>query len=104
GWGGERRKGEIRHSSGGGVGWEDVEAWRSLIDEGTTLILLGLRDGRAYFALDATPVEAPAGEETVLMDARAAASIIDNGEAAILAEARSLVDWHARHRFCAPCR
>ena len=25
------------------------------------------------------------------------------GEAAILAEARSLLDWHARHRFCAQC-
>jgi NAD+ diphosphatase len=37
------------------------------------------------------------------MDARAAAPIIDGGEAAILAEARSLIDWHARHRFCAQC-
>jgi len=96
-------KPQIRHSSAAALGWQHVEPWRSLIDEGTTLILLGLRDGRAYFALDATPMEAPVGEETVLMDARAAASIIDNGEAAILAEARSLIDWHARHRFCAQC-
>jgi len=28
---------------------------------------------------------------------------LPSGEAAILAEARSLIDWHARHRFCAQC-
>ena len=34
---------------------------------------------------------------------RTAAPMIDGGEAAILAEARSLIDWHDRHRFCARC-
>ena len=34
---------------------------------------------------------------------RALAPTIAPGEAAILAEARSLLDWHARHRFCAQC-
>jgi NAD+ diphosphatase len=34
---------------------------------------------------------------------RALAPAIAPGEAAILAEARSLLDWHARHRFCAQC-
>ena len=62
-----------------------------------------MRDGRAYFALDATPAETiPHGDGTT-MDARAVAPMIDGGEAAILAEARSLIDWHARHRFCAQC-
>jgi len=31
------------------------------------------------------------------------APLIAEAEAAILAEARSVVDWHARHRFCAQC-
>jgi len=96
-------KPQIRHSSAAALGWQSVEPWRPLIDGGSTLILLGIRDGRAYFAIDATPAETPASEDTVLMDARAAAPTIESGEAAILAEARSLIDWHARHRFCAQC-
>src|SRR6267154_1601452 len=38
-----------------------------------------------------------------LIDARSLAPLLPSGEAAILAEARSLIDWHARHRFCAQC-
>jgi NAD+ diphosphatase len=96
-------KPQIFHASAAALEWQSVERWRSVIDNGNTLILLGTRDGRAYFALDATSAEIPAGGETVVMDARAAAPMIDGGEAAILAEARSLIDWHARHRFCAQC-
>src|SRR5206468_1693817 len=38
-----------------------------------------------------------------LLGVRALAPTMAPGEAAILAEARSLLDWHARHRFCAQC-
>jgi NAD+ diphosphatase len=62
-----------------------------------------MREDRAHFALDATSAEIPPDGDSVAMDARAAAPIIDGGEAAILAEARSLIDWHARHRYCAQC-
>jgi NAD+ diphosphatase len=96
-------KPSVRHSSAVSLFWQSVAPWHSLIDDGNTLILLGLRDGQAYFALDATPVEPPPGDGVVTMDARAVAPMIDSGEAAILAEARSLIDWHARHRFCAQC-
>jgi NAD+ diphosphatase len=96
-------KPQVRHSSAVSLDWQSVTPWRSLIDDGSTLILLGMRDGRAYFALDATLVEPPPDDGAVTMDARSVAAIIDGGEAAILAEARSLIDWHARHRFCAQC-
>jgi len=96
-------KPQVRHASAVNLDWQNVAPWRSLIDDGGTLILLGIRDGRAYFALDATPAEIPADGDTVAMDARSVAPMIDGGEAAILAEARSLIDWHARHRFCARC-
>jgi NAD+ diphosphatase len=96
-------KPRVRHSSAVSLYWQSVGPWHSLIDDGNTLILLGLRDGQAYFALDATPVEPPVGDGVVTMDARAVAPMIDSGEAAILAEARSLIDWHARHHFCAQC-
>ena len=96
-------KPRVRHSSAVGLDWQSVTSWHSLIDNGNTLILLGLRDGRAYFGLDATPVDPSRDENTETMDARTVAPMIDTGEAAILAEARSLIDWHARHRFCAQC-
>jgi len=96
-------KPQIRHSSAAALDWQGVARWRPLIDDGSTLILLGMREGRAYFALDATSAEIPPDGDSVAMDARAAAPIIDGGEAAILAEARSLIDWHARHRYCAQC-
>jgi NAD+ diphosphatase len=96
-------KPQVRHASAVALGWESVAPWRSLIDGGNTLILLGTRDGRAYFALDATAAETPPGGDTIAMDARTVAPMIDGGEAAILAEARSLIDWHSRHGFCALC-
>jgi NAD+ diphosphatase len=96
-------KPRVRHASAIDLDWQSVAPWRSLIDDGSTLILLGIRDGRAYFALDATLAEIPPDANAVAMDARMAAPMIDGGEAAILAEARSLIDWHARHRFCAQC-
>ena len=93
----------VRHSSAAALDWQNVGPWRQLIDGGATLILLGIGDDRAFFALDAGSNEGPSGNGGVLMDARAAAPVIDGGEAAILAEARSLIDWHDRHRFCARC-
>ena len=96
-------KPQIRHASAVALDWQTVAPWQSLIDSGSTLILLGIREGHAYFALDATPAEIPPDGDTVAMDARAVAPLVDGGEAAILAEARSLIDWHGRHRFCAQC-
>src|SRR5437764_13160508 len=85
-------KPQIRHSSAAGLGWQSVAPWRPLIDDGSTLILLGIREDRAYFALDATSAEIPSDGDSVAMDARTAAPMIDGGEAAVLAEARSLIE------------
>jgi NAD+ diphosphatase len=83
--------------------WQPMAPWRGPIEGGAALIFLGIGDGRARFAIDATGVDGTAtlGEEP--MDVRALAPTIPQGEAAILAAARSLLDWHARHRFCAQC-
>ncbi len=96
-------KPQVRHASAVALDWQNVGPWRSLVEDGSTLILLGIREERAYFALDASPAGSPPDGDTVAMDARSVAPMIDGGEAAILAEARSLIDWHARHRFCAQC-
>ena len=83
--------------------WQPVVQWRDRIDTGAPLIFLGLGDGRARFAIDAAGGDVAPDVDIELIDVRALAPTLASGEAAILAEARSLLDWHARHRFCAQC-
>jgi NAD+ diphosphatase len=85
------------------LGWQPVAPWRGAIEAGAPVVLLGLGDGRAHFAIDATDADGAHATGGELIDVRALAPSIAGPEAAILAEARSLVDWHARHRFCAQC-
>jgi NAD+ diphosphatase len=93
----------IHHSSEMTLDWQPVAPWRTLIEAGATLVMLGVANGRAYFALDATGADLPPDPATENIDVRTLAPLIAGPEAAILAEARSIVDWHARHRFCAQC-
>lgn len=76
-------------------------------DGGPEPILLGIHAGRAHFALDVSSLGDPVAElglaEASYPDLRAVASRLGGGEAAIAAQARHLVDWHARHRFCSVC-
>ncbi len=92
----------VRDSAFSQLDWQEVAPWRGAIDAGATLILLGIGEGRAHFALDATATPM-AASDAASVDVRSLAASIPGGEAAILAEARSLLDWHARHGFCAQC-
>jgi NAD+ diphosphatase len=83
--------------------WQPLAPWRGQIEAGATLIFLGIADGCARFAIDATGPDIAPDLDTEPIDVRALAPTIPTSEAAILAEARSLIDWHARHRFCAQC-
>ena len=84
--------------------WQRIALWRDRIDNGATLIFLGLGDdGRPHFAVDASAVDGLVDADSEPFDARTLAPLLPAGEAAILAEARSLIDWHARHGFCAQC-
>ena len=83
--------------------WQPVARWRAQIEGGAALVFLGLGEGRAHFAIDATGSAGADGAGSAAIDARALAPTIAVGEAAILAQARSVLDWHARHRFCAQC-
>ena len=62
-------------------------------------LLLGLIDGTPRFA-HIDPSAAAARRSSELM---ALLDSLEPGEAATYATARSLLDWHARHRFCANC-
>jgi NAD+ diphosphatase len=98
---------ELRPSTCGGAAtvldWQPVEPWRELIERGATLVFLGLGEGRPHFAIDASGADRPFSADNEPFDARTLAPLLPGGEAAILAEARALIDWHARHRFCAQC-
>ncbi len=67
------------------------------------LLFLGLgADGAPHFAVDDTSGATPAnGARTV--DPRRAAALLTPADSAILAQARSLLDWHRRHGHCANC-
>ncbi|HEX5281766.1 MAG TPA: NAD(+) diphosphatase [Micropepsaceae bacterium] len=70
-------------------------------------VFLGLRGEQAYFARDISaiddPLAGPLANAGVFQDARKAASCLSADESAILAQAKSLIDWHKRHGFCANC-
>jgi len=74
-----------------------------LIEAGATVILLGIGDGRAHLAIDATGCDMLPDWDCEAVDVRALAPLLTVGEAAIVAQARSLIDWHVRHGFCAQC-
>jgi NAD+ diphosphatase len=63
---------------------------------------LGVADGVAHFATDVSAAFEPSGAEKFI-DVRSLAPQVSAGDAAILAQARTLVDWHARHGYCAAC-
>ena len=63
------------------------------------MVLLGVdENGRGWFA------SSTASEENLLdLRSLAVAGVLPHGDLAILAQARSLLHWHARHGFCANC-
>ena len=76
--------------------------WTSLADaaEDAELILLGLLDGKPHFvaldpALKPSRVRSPALFRML--------DLLAEEDAATYGTARSLLDWHMRHRFCANC-
>ena len=83
-------------------------ALRSAQDARTGAVLLGVRDHVAHFAIDITPLHDPVTElglagSASFLELRAAAATLPAGDAAIAAQGRQMLDWHARHRFCAVC-
>jgi NAD+ diphosphatase len=80
---------------------------RDHLDDDASPLLLGLRDGIAHFAVDlsalADPITTIGIDGADFADARRLALNLPGGEAGILAQGRSLIEWHARHRFCGSC-
>jgi NAD+ diphosphatase len=78
-------------------------AWRSLTDAdaASELVFLGLLEGRACFA-EVPPARA-GGIASPGMALWQAMALMTAEDLALYGAARSLVDWHTRHRFCARC-
>lgn len=71
-------------------------------------VFLGLSDDIAHFAIDvselANPIQALGLDDSWRFeDARMAAMVLPGDQSGILAQSRSQIDWHKRHRFCGAC-
>jgi NAD+ diphosphatase len=89
-----------------GPAWEPVIedgrlAWTSFADvpANADFALLGLDEGRPRF-LALTPSVGASHRSPAMMTALDA---LEGGDGATYAAARSLLQWHARNRFCANC-
>ncbi|WP_372916857.1 NAD(+) diphosphatase [Sandarakinorhabdus sp.] len=78
-------------------------AYRSDIPHDALSIFLGVGAEGPRFAAAAPSAELVADFGGKLLDARAAGALLPAHEAAIVAQARSIIDWHQRHGFCAMC-
>ncbi|EMD82938.1 NAD(+) diphosphatase [Pacificimonas flava] len=74
-------------------------ARRADLPEDAEHVFLGLQDGLPRFACAGCYGD----DDAAPQDARAAAMHLPAGDGAVLAQARSLIDWHGRHRFCGGC-
>ena len=79
-----------------------------LAGQNAPCIFLGLDQDLAVFALDisaaADPeISGPLAGLGRFRELRASAALYSDGDLAILAQAKSLIDWHQRHGFCPRC-
>jgi len=71
-------------------------------------VFLGLIDGAARFGIGLTQASAEAlkaRDDLVVIDLRSIAiqGLVEPGHLPPLAEAKAMLHWHARHRFCSNC-
>src|SRR5215813_3654663 len=71
-------------------------------------IFLGLDGDRALFALDISAAENPGNTGPLagrgfFREARVGAQMASMKDAAIIAQAKAMIDWHRRHGFCPNC-
>ena len=74
----------------------------------TETVFLGLHDGAGRFGIGLDPAATEALKDRADLHASdlrsiAVQGLTDGGHLAAIAEAKALLHWHARHRFCANC-
>ena len=91
-----------------GLGLLQPASADSLADAGAPCVFLGLDGDRAIFALDLSEADDPAKAGPLaglghFRDARTAAQMVSLKDAAIIGQAKAMIDWHQRHGFCPRC-
>jgi NAD+ diphosphatase len=91
-----------------GLGWLTMQDLKQA-GINSTVMLLGMLDGTAYYAVDLSQQET-AGEQLeglngyYFEDARnAAEQLLTGPDSGILAQGRAQINWHNRHGFCSVC-
>ncbi len=69
---------------------------------------LGLRDDIAHFAVDVSHLDDPTGVRAFdgrgeFVELRSVGPLLSRDDGGILAYAKGITHWHARHRFCGVC-
>jgi NAD+ diphosphatase len=94
------------------LGGAQVEALLGLAPDGAPIFAALLPDGAVEMRsdssdgfLDRRVLAVPGREELKLIDLRSIAmgGLVPQDQAAMLAAAKALMSWHARHRFCSNC-
>jgi len=90
------------------ISWRSRSDVATYIEMGAILVFLGLLKGVPHFAVDVSSAgksrsDAPFREDGKWIDVRSAAANTSMEDAAILAQSRSMIDWHLRHGYCASC-
>ena len=89
------------------LGLVRTEIADSLAGADALWIFLGLDGDAAVFALDVTEADdariARLAGLGYFRDARVAAQMVSLEHAAIIAQAKAMIDWHQRHGFCPRC-
>jgi NAD+ diphosphatase len=71
-------------------------------------VFLGLKGEAAVFTVDVSATNDPGNRPPLagagnFYDARTAAQMVSLEDAAIIGQAKALIDWHRRHGFCPAC-
>lgn len=79
-----------------------------LASDGAPCIFLGLDGDRALFALDVSEASERTTDELLgqrgyFCEARTASQMVSYEAAALIAQAKAMIDWHQRHGFCPKC-
>lgn len=98
-------------SMGKDVGWLKMGLLRELAGTDPLMVFLGInKRGKSLFAVDVSALKNPNDHPALkglgaFEDLRglATAGEITPSELAILAQGKSMIDWHRRHGFCSVC-
>ncbi|MGE0120851.1 MAG: NAD(+) diphosphatase [Dongiaceae bacterium] len=91
-----------------GAAWLSVVRAQHLLREVREIAFLGFYERVAHFAIEISDLDDPApvaglAEAATFADLRAVGPLMDRDQGALLAYARGMMHWHARHRFCGVC-